>query len=192
MFTYTTNKEVFNDRDFLPGTAVHFQTGTVEEGDFKEGNAIVVLSTFLNLEVDLFNIHTYEFERISVPIESYINGKVKLKVLTIEGGDTGSEPTDIYPPGEVLGLYVEHSDTINNFFWTNTSSDYHHIKILRDGIEVSTVNAESFSETEVLSPGTEHTYTFISVDIAGNESNGTEITFTMNELGDTTLNRVEA
>lgn len=192
-FTYTVNRPVYDEKNLRPGTAVHYEVGTVANGDFIEGNGIVVMCTPLVLEIELFNVHTLEFEQVSVPIEDFVKSSVVLQVLTVEDGigsePTGAIPTDIYPPDEVSDLRVEYNDTVNTFYWSNPGdNDFSHIKIFRDGMLLANnITVELFSEN-TLAPDVTYTYTIATVDKIGNESAGKHITFTMNKAGDKTLN----
>lgn len=195
-FTYTVSKPNYDENSLLPGTAVNYTTGTVANGDFKEGNGIVVMCTPLVLEIELFELQTLSFERVSVPVEQFMDGTVELKVLTIEDGvgtePTGAIPTDLTPPDEVGDLRVEHTDTSATLYWTNPTVDFHHAKLFRDGMLVDgNVTGTTIVQT-MLAPDVTYIYTITTVDAAGNESTGREIEFTMNSLGDTTVNFVIA
>ena len=195
-FTYTVSKPNYDEKSLLPGTAVNYKAGTVANGDFKEGNGIVVMCTPLVLEIDLFELQTLEFERISVPVENFISGLVSLKVLTIEDGignePTGAIPTDLTPPDEVGDLRVEHRDTTATLYWTNPTVDFDHVKLFRDGMLVNGNITGTTIVQNLLAPDVTYIYTLTTVDAAGNESSGRDIEFTMNSAGDTTVNFVIA
>lgn len=195
-FIYTVSKPNYNEKTLLPGTAVHYQAGTVAGGDFKEGNGIVVLCTPLLLEIDLFELHLKVFERIVVPIEDFVASKIRLQVLTIEDGvgnePTGSIPTDIYPPEEVDSLRAEHTDTSITFYWNNPSADFAYTKVLRDNVIVANNLLGSTLVESALTPGTMYFYKFVTVDPLGNESPGQFISIVMNAAGDKTINLVIA
>lgn len=192
-FVYTVNKPNYNEVDLIPGTAVHYKAGTVADGNFTEGNGIVLMCTPLNLEIELFDVHIRDFVRVSVPVDDFVAGNVVMQVLTIEDGTgvepTGAIPTDIIPPSEVTALRVEYTDTSAAFYWTNpTEADFNVLNIYRDSVLVAdSVTIETITELGLAS-GQEYTYTFVTHDSSGNMSAGKSITFTTNAVGDTTVN----
>ena len=195
-FTYTVNKPNFNEKSLLPGTALNYRAGSVATGNFKEGNGIVVMCTPLVLEIDLFELHSLTFERISIPVDDFIKNKVTLQVLTIEDGigsePTGAEPTDIYPPDAVTNLRAEHTDTSVSLYWENPADDFDHAKVLVNGAVVNdSVTGETIVQN-MLTPGDFYEFTIVTVDAAGNESEGASISLTLNAAGDTTINLVIA
>ncbi|MGA4519214.1 fibronectin type III domain-containing protein [Solibacillus silvestris] len=191
-FTYTVSKPNFNDKSLLPGTALNYRAGSVATGDFKEGNGIVVMCTPLVLEIDLFELHTLTFQRISIPVDDFIKNKVTLQVLTIEDGignePTGAIPTDIYPPEPVNNLRAEYTDTTVSLYWDNPLDDVDHVKVLlNDTVEHDNITGTTVVQT-MLQPDTTYRFAVIVVDAAGNESESRNIEVTMNAVGDTTIN----
>jgi hypothetical protein len=110
--------------------------------------------------------------------------------IDVDGNATGTydvyefdayQPTDTTPPAEVSNLNETHTNTQSNLSWTNpTDSDFSHIKILRDGVEIANnITGTSFQDNG-LSSSTTYNYTLKTVDNSGNESIGAMISVSTN------------
>lgn len=87
---------------------------------------------------------------------------------------------DVKPPSNVTNLNVAATGTAGEALitWSNPTSDFDHVRILRDGAEiVDNITDESYTDSGLTS-GNTYEYTVITVDAAGNESSGVSESYT--------------
>ena len=79
-------------------------------------------------------------------------------------------PSDTTPPAQVVGLVSTFviTDQIDISWTANTEPDLSYYNIYRDGVLLTTVNTNSYSDTG-LSASTTYTYSVSAVDTTGNE-----------------------
>jgi hypothetical protein len=81
---------------------------------------------------------------------------------------------DSTAPTEVTNSTSQITDDTVMLKWTNPSDiDFHHIRILRDGVELVNDYTEQFYMDTGLTEDTDYTYTIKTVDVSRNESAGT-------------------
>lgn len=94
--------------------------------------------------------------------------------------------TDTTPPAEVTSLAETHGFTTANLTWVNpTTSDFSHVRILRNGVQIATNQTGTSYADSGLATGTQYTYLLKTVDTTGNQSTGVSIVLTTN-IPDTT------
>lgn len=108
-------------------------------------------------------------------IASHKGGR-DVAILKLQGPDST-------PPGEVSTLGETHDGVSAALTWTNPDDgDFSHVKIYRDGVLVGDhVTIASFGETGLTSETT-YTYKVTTVDLSGNESTGSTISVTTDDI----------
>jgi chitodextrinase len=159
-----------------------------------DGNAV---NTSLNVELyDSLGtlVHTETFSVLgatTVTTASVISDVTKVRIVSSATGESvGVSEVEIYkapddttPPGEVTNLAETHTDTTADLTFTNpTDADFSHVKVYRDTVLVGdNITTGSFSDTGLTS-GSSYTYKVTTIDTLGNESLGTEIVVSTNDV----------
>lgn len=93
--------------------------------------------------------------------------------------ETPPDTTDTTPPADVTSLTKTVTGTSVNLTWTNPlDEDFSHVLISRDGTQIANdITSGTFTETVTVTGL--HTYTVMTVDLAGNISPGVTIDVTI-------------
>lgn len=93
---------------------------------------------------------------------------------------TTIEAPDLEPPGEVEGLEaIDITDTTASLaYGFPMDDDFSHVRIMNGTTVVADDEVNTIFELTGLTPGTSYTYKVHTVDISGNVSAGSEVTFT--------------
>lgn len=106
-------------------------------------------------------------------------------------GETHNPATTDSPPSNITNLTGITTGNSSSLSWKNpTDSDFNHLEIYRNNVLIHGAYDRNSYVDQILSPNTSYTYRIVSVDVAGNKSNGTSLTVVTDPI-DIALPQVE-
>ncbi|MFD2090801.1 fibronectin type III domain-containing protein, partial [Blastococcus deserti] len=127
----------------------------------RDGVEIAAVTARTYTDTGLINDRTYSYTLVAVDTSGN---------RSTQSAPVSATPTDLTPPAAPTGLVVTTGERRLSLSWTaNTEPDLAGYRVLRDGVELATVTATSYTDTG-LTNDVAYTYTLVAVDTHGNRS----------------------
>ena len=122
--------------------------------------AVVAAGTTSHLDTGLINDTTYSYTLAAMDTAGN---------RSADSAPVAATPTDLTAPAPPTGVAATKTAGVVTVSWTaNSEPDMASYRVLRDGVEIATVTATSFSEPEA--DGVSRSYSIVAVDTHGNRS----------------------
>lgn len=165
----TAPSEVTNVTHTITDTSISLSWDNPVDSDFQDVQ-IKVDGTIL---VDHLPSNTYTLTGLT-PDKTY-NITISTRDTSgnlSSGANLSLRTVDSIPPSDVSNVTTTSTHNSVSLSWNNpTDSDFSHVIIIRNGVEIATITGESYQDNN-LNENTNYTYVIQSVDDAGNTANG--------------------